>query len=812
MTPTSTYRLQLHADFGFDAAGDIADYLEQLGISHVYSSPYLQAAAGSKHGYDVVDHSRVNEELGGSEAHEKFCMSLGRHHLGQILDIVPNHMAIGTGRNKWWWDILTHGATSRFARFFDIEWHSPEEKLRNKILLPILGDHYGRILAAGDIKLHRENGVVVRYHENAFPVAPGSLDPNLSDEALEQINRNPDELHEVLERQNYRLSYWRTAGRDLGYRRFFDINNLVGLRMEDPMVFAATHELVLKWLRSGVIDGVRVDHPDGLREPERYFAALHCSAPEAYIVAEKILERGEDLPGSWPIDGTTGYDFLNVVAGLFVDSRNENRMTAFYREFAGEDRTFGSVALEKKQLVLRDILGSDINRLTALFLDICEANREYRDFTRHDIHHAIRELVGCFNVYRTYVCAEGGQVTADDIRYVEQAIACAKSRRTDLEPRLFEFIESVLLLRVRGEWESEFAMRFQQFTGPAMAKGVEDTAFYCYNRLVSLNDVGGDPGHFGVSVKDFHQHCQQMQENWPHTMLATTTHDTKRSEDVRARISLLSEIPDAWAHEARFWAVRNESHKTNGLPDRNTEYLIYQTMIGAWPIGFDRLWPYLEKAVREAKVHTSWANPNQPYEDALRSFVEGILGDAEFINDFETFLNPLIPAWWTSALSQVLLKLTAPGVPDLYQGTELWDLSLVDPDNRRPVDYSLRRKLLAELDHLCPKQIWARAAEGLPKLWTIRQALRLRRRFGPYKPLAVEGEKAAHAVAFERGDEIAVIAPRLILGLNNQWLDTKINLRQGTWTNALTAEVFEGGKRLLADLLKTFPVAILSYA
>jgi (1->4)-alpha-D-glucan 1-alpha-D-glucosylmutase len=809
MKPSSTYRLQLHPHFGFDAAAEIAEYLSDLGISHVYSSPYLQAAPGSMHGYDVVDHSRVNDELGGPEAHQRFCMRLGRCHLGQILDIVPNHMAIGGGRNQWWWDILQNGPASRFAGFFDIEWHSPEEKLRNKLLLPILGDHYGRLLAAGEIKLSRDRGPVVRYHENILPVAPGSVDANLSDEDLEQINRNPDQLHEILERQNYRLSFWRTAGRDLGYRRFFDINNLVGLRMEDPMVFAATHQLVLKWLRSGVVDGVRVDHPDGLREPERYFEALHSAAPDAYIVAEKILEPGENLPRTWPIHGTTGYDFLNIMGGLFVDSRSEKQMTGFYREFAGEDKSFHDVALEKKQLVLRDILGSDVNRLTALFLDICEERREYRDYTRHDIHHAIRELVGCFNVYRTYVRAEDGQVTVDDIRYVEEATACAKSRRSDLDPLLFDLLESVLLLRVRGEWESEFAMRFQQFTGPAMAKGVEDTAFYCYNRLVSLNDVGGDPGRFGVSVQEFHRHCEYMQENWPHTMLATTTHDTKRSEDVRARISLLSEIPDAWADEVRFWASRNEHHKTNGLPDRNTEYLIYQTMIGAWPIGFDRLWPYVEKAVREGKQQTSWASPNQPYEEALRTFVEGILSDDGFINDFEVFLKPLIDAGWVTSLSQALLKLTAPGVPDIYQGTELWDLSLVDPDNRRPVDYELRRKLLAELDHLSPEQIWSRAAEGLPKLWTTRQALRQRNRFGRYRPLTVEGERAAHAVAFERGDGVAVVVPRLVLGLNGNWLDTCMELKKGNWSNVLSGEALPGGNMKLSSLLRTFPVALL---
>jgi (1->4)-alpha-D-glucan 1-alpha-D-glucosylmutase len=809
MKPSSTYRLQLNAGFGFEAAAGIADYLEALGVSHVYSSPYLQAAPGSTHGYDVVDHSKVNEELGGADAHVRFCYRLGQCHLGQILDIVPNHMAISGRLNKWWWDVLQNGPSSRFAGFFDIDWRSPEEKLRNKVLLPVLGDHYGRLLAAGELKLVRDRGMVVQYGDNIFPTAPNSVEAGITDQTIEQINHNPDQLHEILERQNYRLSYWRTAQRDLGYRRFFDVNTLVGLRMEDPRVFAATHELVLGWLRSGVIDGVRVDHPDGLRDPERYFAAIHLSAPEAYVVAEKILEPGEDLPGSWPVDGTSGYDFLNILGGLFVDSRSEKQMTQIYREFTGEQCSFHALAAEKKQLILRDLLGSDVNRLTALFLDICDERREYRDYTRHEIHHAIRELVGCFSVYRTYVRAEDGQVTADDIRYVEQAVACAKKRRADLDPFLFDLLQSVLLLRVRGELESEFVMRFQQFTGPAMAKGVEDTAYYCYNRLLSLNEVGGDPGRFGVSVDEFHRHCQNMQESWPHTMLASSTHDTKRSEDVRARISLLSEIADTWSGEVRFWSARNDRHKTNGMPDRNTEYLIYQTMIGAWPIGLDRILPYLEKAVREARQQTSWSAPNEGYEQALRSFVEGIYGDADFMNDFEVFTGSLTEATWLSALSQTLLKMTAPGVPDIYQGCEIWNFSLVDPDNRRPVDYGLRRRLLLELNNLTPAQIWERRSEGLPKLWTIRQALCHRRAFGPYNPIQVKGSQGAHAIAFHRGDAVAVVAPRLIMGLNGQWLDTCIDLSRGRWRNVLSGEDFAGGEVRFADLFRTFPAALL---
>jgi (1->4)-alpha-D-glucan 1-alpha-D-glucosylmutase len=407
------------------------------------------------------------------------------------------------------------------------------------------------------------------------------------------------------------------------------------------------------------------------------------------------------------------------------------------------------------------------------------------------------------------VRAESGEVTPEDIRYVEEAVASAKANRPDLEPELFDFLESVLLLRVRGELEAEFTMRFQQFTGPAMAKGVEDTAFYLYNRLVSLNEVGGDPGRFGVSLKEFHEFCSNIQEHWPHTMLASSTHDTKRSEDVRARISLLSEIPQAWAEEVRYWASRNERHRTNGMPDRNTEYLIYQTMIGAWPILLDRLHPYIEKAVREGKKQTTWASPNEPFEKAVRTFLEGILNDAEFLNDFEEFRKPLIEPGWINALSQTLLKLTAPGVPDIYQGTEIWNLSLVDPDNRRPVDYAVRRAMLAELDRLTPEEIWSRKEEGLPKLWTIRQTLRQRQMFGPYSPIPMHGAKADHAVAFLRGDRVAVLAPRLVMGLDGDWADTAISIPEGDWRNVLSSEDFAGGAVSVRALTDKFPVALL---
>ncbi len=874
--PTATYRLQLHAEFGFDAAAAIADYLQQLGISHLYSSPYLQAAPGSKHGYDVVDQHKVNDELGGVEAHSRFSQRLGECHLGQVLDIVPNHMAISGRRNRYWWDVLANGPSSRYASYFDIDWESHEEKLRNKLLVPILGDHYGRVLTRGEIKLQRKGGeFVVTYFETELPAAPKSLPqilsaaasrsgsdylefladsltqlpaatstdyssimqrhrdnevirllldrlfkevPHIAEEVegvVAEINQNADRLDEILERQNYRLAFWRTAEQDLGYRRFFDVNTLVGLRMENPRVFADTHVLILRWVREGVLDGIRVDHPDGLRDPKRYFEQLRKEAPGVWILAEKILEPGEHLPSDWPIDGTTGYDFLNQAGGLFVDGSNEEAFTTIYSEFTGESTDYAAVCRDRKHRVLRDLLGSDVNRLTSLLVEICECHRDRRDYTRQDAIRAIRELVACFPVYRTYVVPERNEITENDRRYIDEAIEKSKQNRPEIDSDLFDFLRDLLTLRVRGAMESEFVMRFQQFCGPAMAKGVEDTAFYGYNRLISLNEVGGDPGRFGVTPEAFHSYCAYIQRSIPRTMLASSTHDTKRSEDVRARISLLSEIPEKWKNAIENWAAINEKYKKNGAPDRNTEYLLYQTMLGAWPIGTDRLLPYMEKACREAKQFTSWLAPNEEFEQATRDFIQSLYHDREFVENFEAFVEPLIEPGYINSLAQVLLKLTAPGIPDTYQGAELWDLSLVDPDNRRPVDYELRRRLLAEIHNLTVEEVWARAGEGIPKIWTIYHALRVRRERpeafqekGAYSPLRAKGEKEKHVVAYMRGNDVIVIVPRLVLTLAACWSDMTIKIPSGKWRDRLSGSVWDGGEIRLDNVLKRFPVAL----
>jgi (1->4)-alpha-D-glucan 1-alpha-D-glucosylmutase len=874
--PLATYRIQLHQDFTFDDASAVAEYLRSLGVSHVYCSPYLQAAPGSRHGYDVVDHHHVNAELGGEDAHARFSQRLGECRLGQVLDIVPNHMAIAGQHNRYWWDVLENGPSSLYASYFDIDWLPAEEKLRNKVLVPILGDHYGRVLTRREIRVERREGsFFIRYFDHSLPAAPRSLAYVLSNAAtrissdylsfladsyvnlpwptstdhvsivarhrdkeivralvgrfcgespsasaaidaeLDELNNDIDALDLFLERQNFRLSFWKTAGEELMYRRFFDVNTLVGLRMENETVFADTHSLVLDWLQRGILDGIRIDHPDGLRDPEQYFKRLRAAAADGWIVAEKILEPGEPLRANWPIHGTTGYDFLYQVGGLFIDPEGLERITEAYEQFTGETIGFEDLCRQNKLLVLRDILGSDITRLVSIFVQICESHRDHRDYTRPDIQRALREVVASFPVYRTYLVSGSSEVSTLDRHYITEATEKAKQHREDVDPELFEFIRDVLLLKYRGTIEGEFVMRFQQFTGPAMAKGVEDTTFYCYNRLVSANEVGGNPGDPVVAISDFHQYCQGIQTTWPHTMLDTSTHDTKRSEDVRARIHLLSEIPDQWAEAVRHWSKMNAKFRSGEYPDRNTEYLLYQTMVGAWPISRERIGLYMEKATREAKRMTSWINPNEVFDKALETFLKNIYGHKTFLSAVRKFVESLITPGRIVSLAQVLLKLTAPGVPDLYQGTELWDLSLVDPDNRRPVDYDLRKRLLSELPSLDIETIWQRQDEGLPKLWLIHQALKTRHnhfesfgRDGSYAPLLAEGLRAGHVVAFQRGDRVLTMVPRLTLSIGGDWEDTTITLPDGAWKNQFTGELIEGTCPI-PRLFDKFPVALL---
>ncbi len=884
----STYRVQLRAEFDLDAAAGIADYLADLGVSHLYCSPYLQAAPGSTHGYDVVDPTRVSDELGGDAAHRRLCEALAAQGLGQVLDVVPNHMALDGRANRWWWDVLENGPSSRWAEFFDVDWEPPEARLRNLVLLPILGDHYGRVLEAGEIRLGRAGGrFEVRYHEHLMPVAPRSLDgllhgaaarcgvaelafladafgalpeaaltdaastarrhrdkevlagllARLIEERLEvatavdaevaAVNGEPDRLDALLGRQNYRLAFWRLAGRELDYRRFFDVPTLIGLRVERERVFGESHALVLDWVSRGVVDGLRIDHPDGLYDPAGYCRRLRAAAPAAWLVVEKILLAGERLPADWPVDGTTGYDFLNLAGGLFVDPAGEGALSGLWTALTGGGVDWLALARDGKLEVLGDLLAADVNRLAELFLAVCEEHRRHRDHSRHDLAHALREVAADLAVYRTYVRAAAGWVSDEDRARIEAAVAAAKERRGDLAADLFDWLGAVLLLRVRGGAAAELAMRFQQVSAPAMAKGVEDTALYRFGRLLALNEVGGDPGRFGVAPEEFHARCRETAERWPCTLLATSTHDTKRGEDVRARLALLSEIPQRWAAAVRRWWARNACYRQGGesaapgapaVPDAAGEYMLYQVLVGAWPLRGERAAAYLEKAAREARGQTSWTRPDAVYEQGLRDFLAALDGDADWQADLAEFVAPLVEPGRVNALAQTLLKLTAPGVPDIYQGCELWTLSLVDPDNRRPVDFALRRRLLERLAGAAPEEIMAGMEEGLPKLWVVRQALHLRRRrpdcFGAgagYLPLAARGARAGHAVAFCRAGAVVTVVPRLVLGLGGDWSDTEITLPGGgRWWNELTGDEVAAGPCALADLLRRFPVALLS--
>jgi (1->4)-alpha-D-glucan 1-alpha-D-glucosylmutase len=837
--PRVTYRLQLNADFAFAQVCEQIPYLRALGVSHLYLSPILKAAAGSRHGYDGVDPSEVNPELGGEAGFERLCAELSAHGMGLVLDIVPNHMSTALGQNRWWWDVLARGRASRFAGFFDIRWDHPDPERHGKILLPILGEEFERCLDAREIQVRRRGGeVCVGYFEHELPASPSSLaevlpsaaeprtadtgDPHPAapladvDAAIEALNADTDRLRGFLDRQHYRLVFWRRANRVLNYRRFFDIHQLAGVCVEKEEVFAAVHERILAWVTGGRVAGLRIDHPDGLRDPARYLRRLRAGAPGAWVVVEKILEPGETLRCEWPVAGTTGYDFLNVLGGLFIDPCGERPLTDFYREFTGRATPYPEIVRGRKRHVLEQLFASEMSHLTDLLGAALDRREGLSETRRAERHQALCELIACFPVYRTYIRPADEAVGPADRAVVAEAVSAAAGRQPGIDPGLWRAIEDLLLLRRTGAGAGEFVLGFQQLTGPAMAKGVEDTAFYRFNRLVALNEVGGDPGVFGTSLADFHAFCARIQADWPQTMLATATHDTKRGEDTRLRIGLLSELPQAWADAVRRWSRLNGRLRRGGGPDANAEYLLYQTLAGAWPIEARRLSDYMLKAAREAKVHTSWTDPDSGYEKRLKEYVAMVLDQAGFRQDLEAFLAPLARPAMVASLSQCVIKCTAPGVPDIYQGTELYDLSLVDPDNRRPVDFEVRRGLFAASGSVSPAGILKRQAEGLPKIFAIRHALETRRRlpeaFGPrgdYRPLMAEGERAGHLVAFVRGGRAVTLAPRLVCGLAGDWGDTVVALPPGTWTNVFTGERWRGGRQRLTPMMASFPAALL---
>jgi (1->4)-alpha-D-glucan 1-alpha-D-glucosylmutase len=878
--PVATYRLQLGPGLTLDHAAGLVPYLTALGISDCYISPFFETSSERSHGYDVSDHNRIRDELGGEPAFHRFSDALRRVGLGLLIDLVPNHMGIARNRNPWWLDVLENGAESRHAHVFDVDWKPAKPELAGKVLLPVLGDQYGVVLERGELRLELNDGVfTICYYETTLPIAgrsyarilgyridelegalgpahPGFLElkalttwfatlPSRSERARERpTGRPPDKaagverlaillrqspevkafldetirrfngtredprsfdlLDELLAEQAYRVAFWRVAGEEINYRRFFDINELAAIRMEDPNVFAETHRLVFRLVGTGQVTGLRVDHPDGLYGPAEYFRALQRECARArgastgagafYIVAEKILSPGESLPKSWPIAGTTGYDFLNLLNGVFIDRSQARAMEHLYARLIKERPPFAEVVYECKRLVMQTSMASELNMLAHRLNTISEKHRSSRDFTLASLTHALAEIVANFPVYRTYVGEERPGASDRDREYIARAVAQAKRRTPLTSPSIYDWIQDILTLRYpawAGEAERrerlEFARRFQQITSPVTAKGYEDTALYRFNRLVSLNEVGADPSRFGTPVAEFHAAMAERQRTYPHGLSATSTHDTKRGEDVRARVNVLSEIPDEWRRRVALWQRLNRKHRTTvdarPTPGANTEYLIYQTLVGAWPIGVERLRAYLLKAIHEAKSHTSWINPNTRYDEAITRFAEAILDPARsspFLDDFVPFQARVAQYGVFNSLAQTLVKITAPGVPDFYQGSELWDLNLVDPDNRRPVDWPLRKTTLEELTKAADtasdraafaQELVKRKEDGRAKLYLIREALAYRGAqaalfaSGEYRPLEIRGRLAEHVLGFARITKDAValtIVPRLL--------------------------------------------------
>ena len=794
--PQATYRLQLHAEFGFDDAATVVPYLSGLGISHAYLSPILQAAPGSTHGYDVVDHSRLSEPAGGRPAFDRLAARLADHRMGAVADVVPNHVAVPTPArlNKALWSVLRDGPGSPYAEWFDVDWGSGNQPL----LMAVLGQRIGRVLADGELSV---DGDVLRYYEHEYPLRPGT--ENLP-------------IAELVTEQWYRLAHWRVADEELNYRRFFDVDTLAAVRVETQEVFEATHELLLALLHEGKLNGFRIDHPDGLADPRGYLRRLAERTGGAWVVVEKILEGTEELPHDWPCAGTTGYDALLRVGGLFVDPAGAAPLAALHSELTGAPADFGPVVEEAKREVVKHGQYAEVHRLVELLARICQDDVRLRDHTRRAFHEVVVELLVHFDVYRAYV-VPGEQPAPTAIDALERAAEKARQNLDDDRQETLDVVLHLLLGRETGtasrideHARHELIVRFQQTCGPVMAKGVEDTAFYRWFRLTSLNEVGGDPEHFGVTPEEFHAFAARLNQHWPKTMTTLSTHDTKRSEDVRARLGVLSEQPAAWSEAVREWWRLSEDHRSPVL-DGSTEYLFWQTLFGTWddgPLPEDRLQAYLLKAIREAKRHTTWTSPDEEYEQAVAAFASAVLTDAAVLESVRRFAARQTEFVRAATLGQKLVQLTMPGVPDVYQGTELVDLSLVDPDNRRPVDYQHRIDRLRRLDDGAkPDDL------SDEKLLVTSRALRLRRQYpeafaGSYTPLPTSN---GHAVAFARGDAVITVATRLPAALHRLggWGDSTVVLPSGQWKNVLTGHEVGSGAARIHELLENLPVALL---
>jgi len=939
--PSSTYRIQLNQEFRFSDTLNILDYLHELGVSDLYLSPILASRKGSTHGYDLIDPSRINPDLGTEEEFTTLQSELQNRGMGLLLDIVPNHMA-ANAENPWWMDVLENGTQSAFAAFFDIEWHPHARSLDGRILLPVLGRPFGEALDSGEIKLLYNDGrFFIQYFESLFPVAPrayhsilnlhaGRLKDSLAEDsppyheysgilssaldlsradrrvaiaAPEQrlrfestrdrlralINSNPEIaklieenvaeingkegdpasyglLQRLLAEQNYKLAFWQNLNESINYRRFFTIADLVGVRVEDPLVFEASHGYILRLVSRNPGAGLRIDHIDGLRDPvaylnrlqERLAADENRSGKQSYVLVEKILARGEELPSDWPVSGTTGYDYLNEATGIFVNPEGARCVEEIYSEFIGRKRDFSDVLYQKKKLVMNTLLGVEMRTLGRQLAELAAQDRYARELNRGQLIDALIEVTACMPIYRTYI--RNMDIPPEATKYIEEAVSSARKRALHLAPAAIDFVREVLLLENpphvladQRETRLVFVMRWQQFTGPIVAKGFEDTALYVFNPLLSLNEVGGNPRPSEAqSLDGFYRFLEKRRKSWPCTLDATSTHDTKRSEDVRARINVLSEIPEEWKKHLDLWANLNGRFRQQidgqFAPDRNEEYFLYQTLIGVWPLNeencknlLERIQAHLVKATREAMVHTRWTRPNQGHEEALQDFAARILSpeNREFLTDFRQFHKKVAYSGMINGLSQVLLKIASPGVADFYQGSELWDLRLVDPDNRGVVDFEKRISALREISRVKTnnpaelQEIMKKWCDGRIKLYLIWKALRFRCDHadlfhdGEFVPLQSAGCKARSVIAFLRrtaNSSALVVMPRWLAkfplgpGQMQDWCDTRIVLpseASKTWTSILSqrrvkADSREGESTLnMNDLLKDFPVAFL---
>jgi (1->4)-alpha-D-glucan 1-alpha-D-glucosylmutase len=790
--PRSTYRVQVGPAFDLHATAGLVDYLAALGVTALYASPLLAATPGSAHGYDVVDHSQADPQRGGERGRQALVRALRGHGLGLVLDLVPNHVGVTRPQsNPAWWDLLRLGPESAFADWFDVDWS------RGRLLLPVLADGPDAL-----DKLAFDEDGVLRYDDLRFPLAPGTEAPG-----------SPREVHD---RQHYELVPLQHAAEELNYRRFFAVSTLAALRVEDPGVYAATHAELLRWVAEGQVDGLRVDHPDGLTDPLGYLQRLRAAAPGCWLVVEKILEPGEELPASWPVDGTTGYDALAEVDSVLVDPAGAPGLTALDRDLvdpagnaartarelglADPGSDWAELVYESKMNVATGMLRPEVRRLTRLSADPARLGADAGGRTGElagavgapaAVEATLAELLACFPVYRSYL--------PDGAEHLAAAIAEVHRRRPDLGP-----IVDALAPRL-GDPADQLAVRFQQTSGAVMAKGVEDEAYYRWTRFIAANEVGGDPSRIGLPLADFHAALARRQHRWPAGMTTLSTHDTKRSEDVRARLAVLAEVPDEWAATVRRWSAAAPT------PDAALGHLLWQTVAGAWPLPRERLRDYLHKAMREANTLTSWADPNPAFESAMHAAADTVYDSAALHADIDGFVTRIAPDGWSNSLTAKLLQLAMPGVPDVYQGCELWDYSLVDPDNRRPVDFTVRRELLARLDSgwLPPVD-----ATGAAKLLVVSRVLRARRdhpdAFTAYTPLAAAGPAADHAVAFDRGGAIAV-GTRLPIGLRRAdgWQDSTLPLPPGPWIDTLTGTEHDGGPTPLTTLLAHYPVALL---